>query len=129
MAAVSGASFTQTAHRTAAEALSISDLSSAASSAWPRVEEEFHMNAIVSTPHATVLAPAPDAFLAMIERASKDPEINIDKLQRLLDMRAQEYARIAILHYSEAMAQNAAHGVARQIKQAGDLTEPLALRR
>jgi ERF superfamily len=39
----------------------------------------------------------------MIERASKDPEINIDKLQRLLDMRAQEYARIAILHYSEAM--------------------------
>jgi hypothetical protein len=51
------------------------------------------MNAIVSTSQAAVLAPAPDAFLAMIERASKNPEINLDKLQRLLDMRAQEYAQ------------------------------------
>lgn len=67
------------------------------------------MNALVkaaSLPAATTSEASASeviAFLQMIERASKDPKINIDKLQRLLDMRQQEYARIAVVRYHEAM--------------------------
>jgi hypothetical protein len=50
-------------------------------------------------------APTPvDAFLSLIERASRDPEICLDKLQQLLDLRAQEYSRVAALRYREAMS-------------------------
>jgi hypothetical protein len=65
------------------------------------------MNAIVpaaQTAVATSEAPAPDAFLAMIERASRDPAVDLAKLQQLLDIRAQEHARIAALRYREAMS-------------------------
>lgn len=64
------------------------------------------MNAIIpatQTAVSTSTASAPDAFLQLIERASRDPEVNLDKLQQLLDMRAQECARIASLRFHEAM--------------------------
>lgn len=61
------------------------------------------MNAIVSAPQASTVASAPDTFLALIERVAKDPTADVEKLERLLDMRAQEFARIAALHFHEAM--------------------------
>lgn len=44
------------------------------------------------------------AVLSLIERAAKDPQIDIDKMQRLLDMRAQEAARAAKVSYSAALS-------------------------
>jgi hypothetical protein len=45
----------------------------------------------------------PAIWLAMIERAAKDPTISIEKLERLLALRAQEEARQAAWRYREAM--------------------------
>jgi hypothetical protein len=44
------------------------------------------------------------AFLAMIERAARDPSIDIDKLDRLLMMRERENARVAEREFSAAMS-------------------------
>jgi hypothetical protein len=61
-------------------------------------------NAITNT-SSVVPATAPiDGFVAMVERASRDPSIDLDKLDRLLSMHEREYARIAALRYNEAMS-------------------------
>src|SRR6266404_3460594 len=44
------------------------------------------------------------AFLQMIERAARDPSIDIDKLDRLLLMRERENARVAEQTFNAAMA-------------------------
>ncbi len=43
----------------------------------------------------------PDQFLGMIERLAKDPGFEITKMQALLDMRNQEFARIETLRKEE----------------------------
>lgn len=48
-------------------------------------------------------APVADAFLAMIERAAKDPAVDMDKMDRLYAMRSQEMARVAQLEFSAAL--------------------------
>lgn len=57
---------------------------------------------------ARALAPAAppqaDAFLAMIERAARDPAIDIDKMERMMQMREREMGRRA----SEAFARDLA---------------------
>jgi hypothetical protein len=53
-------------------------------------------------------APAPvsggDAFLAMIERAARDPSVDIDKMERLFAMRERMQARDAEAAFNTAMA-------------------------
>src|SRR5258706_7462666 len=44
------------------------------------------------------------AFLAMIERAARDPTIDVDKLDRLLQMRERENARVAEQAFNAALA-------------------------
>ncbi len=51
----------------------------------------------------TSAAPA-DAILAMIERAARDPAIDVDKLERLLGWRDAEMARAATLAFNRALA-------------------------
>jgi hypothetical protein len=46
-----------------------------------------------------------NAVIAMIERAARDPNVDIDKMQRLLDMRANETARQAKAAYAAALAE------------------------
>jgi hypothetical protein len=45
------------------------------------------------------------AFLQMIERAARDPSIDIDKLDRLLQMRERENARVAEKAFNAALAE------------------------
>jgi hypothetical protein len=45
-----------------------------------------------------------DAWLAMIERAAKDPAVDLAKLERMLELRSQEHARVAAQQYRAAMA-------------------------
>jgi ERF superfamily len=45
-----------------------------------------------------------DAWLAMIERAAKDPAVDIAKLERMLELRSQEHARLAAQKYRESMS-------------------------
>jgi ERF superfamily len=54
------------------------------------------------------------AFLQMIERAARDPAVDIDKLDRLLLMRERENARVAEQAFNAALAeaQTAMHPVA-----------------
>jgi len=70
------------------------------------------MNATLTPTEATTL-PSPAcgggefatlAFLQMIERAARDPSIDIDKLDRLLLMRERENARVAEQTFNAAMA-------------------------
>src|SRR5260370_29870105 len=67
------------------------------------------MNAPLTPTEATTL-PSPVsgggefAFLAMIERAARDPSIDIDKLDRLLLMRERENSRIAEQTFNAAMS-------------------------
>jgi len=70
------------------------------------------MNATLAPTEATTL-PSPVcgggefatlAFLQMIERAARDPSIDIDKLDRLLLMRERENARVAEQTFNAAMA-------------------------
>jgi hypothetical protein len=46
-----------------------------------------------------------DAFLQMIERAARDPSIDVDKLDRLLLMRERENARVAEQAFNAALAE------------------------
>src|SRR5260370_16452199 len=68
------------------------------------------MNAPPTPTEATTL-PSPVsgggefAFLAMIERAARDPSIDIDKLDRLLLMRERENARVAEQAFNVALAE------------------------
>jgi hypothetical protein len=63
-------------------------------------------NAIISGGQ-TAVTPAEairDAWIAMIERAAKDPAVDLAKLERMLQLRSQEHARIAAQQYREAMS-------------------------
>ena len=44
------------------------------------------------------------AFIGIIERAARDPSIDIDKLDRLLLMRERENARVAEQAFNTALA-------------------------
>lgn len=63
------------------------------------------MNAVVkvaeSAPATVVELPA---ILAVIERAARDPAVDIDKMQRLFDMQAAMERRVAETAYNAAMA-------------------------
>ena len=50
-------------------------------------------------------APPVDAFLAMIERAARDPAIDIDKMERMMQMRERELARRAREEFAVAFAE------------------------
>lgn len=64
------------------------------------------MNAIVSATQTAVTPPEAirDAWISMIERAAKDPAVDIAKLERMLELRSQEHARQAAQLYREAMS-------------------------
>ena len=47
----------------------------------------------------------PDAFLAMIERAARDPAIDIDKMERMMQMRERELARRAREEFAVSFAE------------------------
>jgi hypothetical protein len=70
------------------------------------------MNALTPTEATTLPSPAygggevaATVFLAMIERAARDPAIDIDKLDRLLLMRERENARVAEQAFNAALAE------------------------
>jgi hypothetical protein len=54
------------------------------------------------------ILPAPQdettQFVSMIERAARDPQINIDKLERLLAMKERQELRVAEQAFNEAMS-------------------------
>jgi hypothetical protein len=58
-------------------------------------------------PKPQVVAQEPaetNAIISMIERAARDPAVDIDKMQRLLDMRAAEASRLAKVGYAAALS-------------------------
>jgi hypothetical protein len=60
---------------------------------------------VVQMPNSMpVPASNPDPLLAIIERASRDPSVDIDKMQRLLDMRMRMQAEDARAQYVTAFA-------------------------
>jgi hypothetical protein len=64
------------------------------------------MSAIVKHEEHAVAAPvAPEtaAIFNIIERAARDPNVDIDKMQRLMEMREREMARIAQVEFNKAM--------------------------
>lgn len=62
--------------------------------------------ALVKAEAAPVPAPVAegDAFLAMIERAARDPSVDIDKMERLLDRRDRMEADARVRAFNAAMA-------------------------
>ncbi len=66
------------------------------------------MNRLPTQAEAISTLPSPanggEAFLAMIERAARDPAIDVDKLDRLLQMRERENARVAEQAFNAALA-------------------------
>lgn len=71
--------------------------------AAPQRETETAARALATT--ATQAAPPVDAFLAMIERAARDPAIDIDKMERMMQMREREMARRAREEFAIAFAE------------------------
>jgi hypothetical protein len=61
--------------------------------------------AVATIEHEAPAVQEGNAVIAMIERAARDPNVDIDKMQRLLDMRAAEEARRAKVAYSAALSQ------------------------
>jgi hypothetical protein len=57
----------------------------------------------VDTAPSTEIAPAGDAFLAMIAAAARDPQVDVQKMQALLQMRERLMAQQAEVAYTEAM--------------------------
>lgn len=53
---------------------------------------------------APVVVPEGDAVLMMIERAARDPNVDIDKMERLMGMREREQARRAQVAFNAAMS-------------------------
>lgn len=53
---------------------------------------------------APVVIPEGDAVLMMIERAARDPNVDIDKMQRLMDMRERVQQQNAKAAYAAALA-------------------------
>ena len=66
-------------------------------------------DALTLSPSPSLPSPASGggefAFLAMIERAARDPSIDIDKMDRLLLMRERENARVAEQAFNTALAE------------------------
>jgi hypothetical protein len=61
---------------------------------------------VIPAGQTAIATPTTDAtglWLAMIERAAKDPAVDLAKLERMLQMRAQEEARQASWRYRESM--------------------------
>jgi hypothetical protein len=56
-------------------------------------------------PHATSPGPPPDPILALIERASRDPDVDIQKFERLWAMRRERQAELASIAFAEAFAE------------------------
>jgi hypothetical protein len=56
-----------------------------------------------SPPPSTELAPSGDAFLAMIAAAARDPQVDVQKMQALLEMRERLMSQQAEVAYTEAM--------------------------
>jgi hypothetical protein len=54
-------------------------------------------------PSTTELAPAGDAFLAMIAAAARDQQVDIQKMQALLEMRERLLAQQAAVAFTESM--------------------------
>lgn len=54
-------------------------------------------------PAPTIVSEA-SAIIAIIERAARDPSVDIDKMQRLLDMRAQVTTHAAQVSYNTALS-------------------------
>lgn len=64
------------------------------------------MSAIVKHEEHEVAAPVASetaAIFNIIERAARDPNVDIDKMQRLMDLREREMNRIAQQQFNEAM--------------------------
>lgn len=63
------------------------------------------MNQLVTQENTAVAAPSEAvAFVQMLERASKDPTVDIDKLERLMAMHERQLARNAEAEYHTAFA-------------------------
>lgn len=56
-----------------------------------------------------------DSMLSVIERAARDPNVNVDKMEKLLSLAEQVHARQAKAEYDQAM--NAAQGEMRPISK------------
>ena len=56
------------------------------------------------TPGPLTFVPAPDPILAMIERASRDPAVDIDKFERLMAMQERVHDRRAKQAFDNAIA-------------------------
>ena len=56
------------------------------------------------TPGPLTYVPAPDPILAMIERASRDPAVDIDKFERLMAMQERVHDRRAKQAFDNAIA-------------------------
>lgn len=54
---------------------------------------------------APALAPSDNAFIDMIERAARDPSVDMDKMERLLAMKERADARMAETAFNAAMTQ------------------------
>lgn len=62
------------------------------------------MGAIVTKEHDVMpVVSESAAIFQIIERAARDPNVDIDKMQRLMDMREREMARMAQVAFNEAM--------------------------
>lgn len=64
-------------------------------------------SALVEAPRALPAAPAPTeavAFLSLIERASRDPSVDIEKMERLMAMHERMIAKQAEADFNDAMA-------------------------
>jgi hypothetical protein len=55
-------------------------------------------------PQVPALAPEPTTILNIIERASRDPNVDIDKMERLIAMQERVQARSAQVEFDNAMA-------------------------
>jgi hypothetical protein len=70
----------------------------------PRKRENGKALAVASEAPAPAPISAGDAFLTMIERAARDPSVDIDKMERLFAMRERMQARDAESAFNAAMA-------------------------
>jgi len=68
-----------------------------------------------------------DAIISMIERAARDPAVDIDKMERLLAMREREMSRTAKASYASAFAdmQNKLPAIPERGKGHGQITYAL----
>lgn len=62
------------------------------------------MNAVTTTGATTEVADYAGGLLAVIERAARDPNTDIDKMERLFGLHERMLARNAEVEYSEALA-------------------------